>query len=73
MPNMKVTREEVYVDEEIPKCCWNYAWNCSLALGGSEGRALSQCPPPRSPLHLALICRKRLELLNPQGAAESRL
>lgn len=46
MPNMKVTREEVYFDEEIPKCCcWNYAWNCSLALGGFEGRALSQCPP----------------------------
>lgn len=45
MPNTKVTWEEVYVDEEIPKCCWNYAWNCSLALGGSEGRALFQCPP----------------------------
>lgn len=23
MPKMKITREEVYSDEEIPKCCWS--------------------------------------------------
>lgn len=54
----------------------NYAWNGSLALGAlKEGLSPSASPhaPARSSLHLALICRKRPELLNPQGAAESRL
>lgn len=40
-----------------------------ISAGGSGGSALRQRGhlPARFPLHLALICRKRLKLLNPDS------